>query len=70
VREYKTKEIKKVERVREKELCDICKKEIKNGYGFDQTEINIEARIGDHYPEGELPIGLLHKLLLSVSGVS
>ncbi|MNG16303.1 hypothetical protein D3C84_1002010 [compost metagenome] len=52
MRQYTKKEIKKIERIREKITCDICNEEIKR-YGYDNTDIKIEARIGEHYPESD-----------------
>lgn len=50
MRYYSKKEVTKVQRVRDKITCDICEEEIKYT-GFDHTEIKIQARIGDFYPE-------------------
>jgi hypothetical protein len=51
MRHYSKKEVTRIQRVTDKVTCDICEKEIKIGYGFDNTDIKIEARIGDQYPE-------------------
>jgi len=36
--------------------CDICGKKIINR-GYDSTDINIEAKIGDSFPEGDCRTG-------------
>lgn len=52
---FRKKVIKEVS-VHDKEICDICKKEIREGT-FDSSDIDIEAKIGDHYPEGDFRRG-------------
>ena len=46
----KEQEIVKLKNVMEKEICDVCEKEIVD-YGCDQNDIKIEARLGANYPE-------------------
>jgi hypothetical protein len=50
VRQYANKEV--IQRVTEKVVCDICKNEIKN-QPFDSSEVKIEARIGNYFPEAD-----------------
>ena len=42
--------------IQDKEICDICKKEIREGT-FESSDIEIQAKIGEHCPDGDFRTG-------------
>lgn len=56
----KEKEVIKERTVVEKEICDICKeKDIDDFVSFDRSVVNINAKIGEIYPEGDMREGYI-----------
>lgn len=37
-----------------KTVCDFCKKEMAPNQPYNETEVTIEARVGDVFPDGDL----------------
>ena len=57
-----TKKIPKIEFEREVidyETCDICKKKIKPKNNYDESFVNINAGIGENYPDGDCRTGYI-----------